>query len=365
MWATGSNGTRSLGLCGRAHPYRDNGVVRLCDRPRRSCYTLLIAVIALSAALGCGGGGGAAPAVTSTSGLKPGNLTLNASSLDFGSVALGSSNTSSLVLSNASGNGGPTITVSQITIAGAGFSDTSQVLPFSLPPGQTSSIALSFSPKVSGQASGTLSILVNGSSDPAAVPLTGTGLAPGQLALSPVNLDFGSVPVGSSQDQTSTLSAGAADVTVSSAAWNGEGFSLSGITFPVVIPAGQNLSFNVTFAPPVAGSFSGAVSFASDATNSPITGTFTGNAVQNGSAHSVSLSWQSSPSQVAGYNVYRGTQPGGPYTSRVNSSLLPGLSFTDANVQSGITYFYVATAVDASQTESVYSNEAAAIIPAP
>jgi|SRR5437870_567894 len=45
------------------------------------------------------------------------------------------------------------------------------------------------------------------------------------------------------------------------------------------------------------------------------------------------------------YNVYRGTQSGGPY-QRLNLSPQPDNSYTDATVQSGLTYFYVATAVD-------------------
>ncbi len=78
--------------------------------------------------------------------------------------------------------------------------------------------------------------------------------------------------------------------------------------------------------------------------------------------HSVSLSWNASTSQVDGYNVYRGTASGGPYT-KLNSSLLSGLAFTDSNVQSAATYFYVATAVDSNNVESGYSNLATAVIP--
>ena len=63
-----------------------------------------------------------------------------------------------------------------------------------------------------------------------------------------------------------------------------------------------------------------------------------------------------------GYNVYRGTQPGGPY-SKLNTSLLSGTTYTDANVQSGTTYYYVSTAVNSGNVESAYSNQATAAIP--
>ena len=63
-------------------------------------------------------------------------------------------------------------------------------------------------------------------------------------------------------------------------------------------------------------------------------------------AHSVFLSWDASSSQdVIGYNAYRGTNSGGPYT-KLNSSLIATTSYTDQTVQSGYTYYYVTTAVD-------------------
>jgi len=65
---------------------------------------------------------------------------------------------------------------------------------------------------------------------------------------------------------------------------------------------------------------------------------------------------------VAGYNVYRSTVSGSSY-AKMNGSPLGGVSYADSNVQSGQTYYYVATSVDASGTESVYSNEVSAIVP--
>jgi fibronectin type 3 domain-containing protein len=80
--------------------------------------------------------------------------------------------------------------------------------------------------------------------------------------------------------------------------------------------------------------------------------------------HSVSLGWTASTSTVAGYNVYRGSQSGGPYVA-VNSGLDASTSYTDTSVQAGQTYYYVVTAVDGSGNESVYSNQAQAVIPTP
>jgi hypothetical protein len=90
-----------------------------------------------------------------------------------------------------------------------------------------------------------------------------------------------------------------------------------------------------------------------------------GGTCQTDSAHSVSLSWTASvSSNVSGYNLYRGTTAGGPFT-KVNSTLIAATSYQDTTVQAGQAYYYVATAVDGSAIESAYSNQAPAVIPSP
>jgi fibronectin type 3 domain-containing protein len=76
----------------------------------------------------------------------------------------------------------------------------------------------------------------------------------------------------------------------------------------------------------------------------------------------VALSWNASTSQVAGYNVYSSTTVNGPY-NKLNSSLVSATSYTDLSVQSGYTYYYLATAVNSQGLESSYSNQATASIP--
>jgi hypothetical protein len=81
--------------------------------------------------------------------------------------------------------------------------------------------------------------------------------------------------------------------------------------------------------------------------------------------HSAALNWTASIStDVVGYNVYRGTVSGGPYT-KLTSSPEALTNYTDNTVVAGQTYYYVATAVDNTSSESVYSNEAQAVIPTP
>ncbi len=182
--------------------------------------------------------------------------------------------------------------------------------------------------------------------------------ATGQLGLSPTNMNFGTLTVGNSASQAGSLTATGTSITVSSASWNGAGYSLSGITFPVTLPAGQSIPFTVTFDPQTAGTSTGAVLFISNASNSPASESLTGSGV---SPHRVALSWSPSPSTVIGYNVYRGTQTGGPYT-RLNASVQAGTTYSDTTVLPGTTYFYVVTAVDSSSQESPFSNETMAVI---
>ena len=79
--------------------------------------------------------------------------------------------------------------------------------------------------------------------------------------------------------------------------------------------------------------------------------------------HTVSLSWKASTStNLKGYYVYRADVAGGAY-AKLNSSPVTATSFTDGSVASGRTYYYVTTAVNTSNVESTYSNQATAVVP--
>ena len=67
---------------------------------------------------------------------------------------------------------------------------------------------------------------------------------------------------------------------------------------------------------------------------------------------------------MAGYNVYRSTTSGSGYV-KLNSSLLTSSDYTDVNVSSETTYYYVVTAVDTGDLESVYSGEVSGALASP
>ena len=80
--------------------------------------------------------------------------------------------------------------------------------------------------------------------------------------------------------------------------------------------------------------------------------------------HTVTLTWMASTSSLSGYNVYRGTVSGGPYT-KINTALEAATSYVDNTVQPGTTYFYAVTSLDSSGLESAFSNQVMAVIPTP
>jgi hypothetical protein len=77
---------------------------------------------------------------------------------------------------------------------------------------------------------------------------------------------------------------------------------------------------------------------------------------------SVVLRWQASTTPNVKYNVYRGLSSG-IHPDRLNSTLLNETTFTDTNVVSGRTYWYVVRAVNAQGQESYESNQTSVTVP--
>ncbi len=293
----------------------------------------------------------------SGTGTAPGQLTANPASLAFGSAQTGSSVTLTDSLTNT---GGSSVTISQATATGTGFSISGLNAPLVLNPGASVTFSAVFAPQSAASLSGGIAVVSNASNSTLNVSLSGTGTAPGQLTLAPTALSFGNATVGTSVSQASSLSAAGASVTVSSASLSSAEFSLTGISLPVTIAAGQSVPVTMTFSPQTSGSASGVLSVGSNASNTA-TQSLSGVGVAP-TQHSVSLSWTDTNSGISGYNVYRGNASGGPYTE-INSGLDATTAYSDTSVVSGQTYYYVATAVNESGEESAYSNEAQGVVP--
>ena len=126
--------------------------------------------------------------------------------------------------------------------------------------------------------------------------------------------------------------------------------------------SGQYVTLAVSFNPSATGNASGMVSLSSNASSSPTNISLSGVGVS--ATHWVTMEWIASTSVVVGYNIYCISDSGVSWT-KLNSSPTPTTSYTDWDAQSGESYLFAVTAVDAANGESVFSNQVPAVIPSP
>lgn len=195
-------------------------------------------------------------------------------------------------------------------------------------------------------------------------PATLTVKAAGQLTTNTTNLNYGTVTLGSSKILPVTLTnMGGSSISISNVTLSGAGVTASGVSSGLILAAGSSAAMNVTFAPFASGNLTGTITIFSDATNSTVTISLLGSAVQPGS-HSVTLNLAANSSNVAGFNVYRSSISTGPY-SKLNSPLVTSTTYTDSTVLANHTYFYVGTSVDSAGNETAYSSQVSATVPGP
>jgi len=126
-------------------------------------------------------------------------------------------------------------------------------------------------------------------------------------------------------------------------------------------PSGNSRSALVAGSPTVAANYQFSISVKGHGGHTS-TVAYTLAIAQPPAEHVVDLSWNASGGDVIGYNVYRSTVHGGPY-SQINVSLVAATLFMDSTVVDGLTYYYVTTSVDPEGAQSSYSNEAQAQVP--
>jgi len=298
-----------------------------------------------------------------------GILTLNPTSINFGSVTVGQ--TSSVLLSTLTNTGNAPLTITSNPMSGADFSwgGKGTCNSNTLTPGASCTMSAKFTPTATGSRTGIITISSTASNSTLTLPLSGIGASAtsGTLAVSPATLALGSVVVGTTGTASGSLTAGGSSVTVSSVGSNNSAFTVEGLSLPVTIPAGNSTAFTVTFSPPASGAATAALTFTSNAQSSTTVETLTGTGTA-APVHSVNLSWSASTSSnISGYNIYRAAYASacGSY-SKINPLLNTGTLYTDSAVVDGSTYCYATTAVNTSNEESVYSNVVPNVkVPAP
>jgi hypothetical protein len=300
-----------------------------------------------------------------------GILTLNPTSISFGSVLVGQ--TSPVLFTTATNTGNASLTITSDSMSAGDFNwggkGTCNPNSETLAPGASCTYSAKFTPTATGTRTATIMIYSTASDSSVALPLSGIGTTAtaGTLGVSPATLALGSVVEGTSGTASGNLTAGGSSVIVSAVSSNNSAFTVGGLSLPVTIPAGNSAAFTVTFNPQTTGAVTAAFTFTSNAQSSTTVETLTG----TGTAvpvHAVNLSWgASASSNVLGYNIYRAAYASacGSF-SKINPLLNTGTLYTDSAVVDGATYCYATTAFNTSDEESGYSNVVSNVqVPAP
>jgi hypothetical protein len=200
-------------------------------------------------------------------------LTCAPSSLRFGSVLIGQTETQVVVLTNG---GETSVTVSAMSSTTTEFTLSGITLPLTLPPGQSTALNVTFAPIATGGTGGEATFTSNASNPNLQLQLAGAGVKSDPVTASPSIASFGNVAVGASSTLAATLTNHrSSNVTLSSVQTTGNGFSLSGPAFPITLGGGQSLTLSVTFAPQSAGASGGSVFVTGPGLVIPLTGTGT------------------------------------------------------------------------------------------
>ena len=198
-----------------------------------------------------------------------------------------------------------------------------------------------------------------GAASPVAAP-AGTAV----LTVSPASLSFGNQPVGTmSTAQSITLTnSGAGVVQISGIEITGPnpGDFVEANTCANSLGTGASCAVAVSFAPVAAGTIAAVLDVSTS--TSPNAQSVSISGIGN---HDVLLEWAASPTAgVSGYNVYRGTTPGGENPTPLNNGLVDATSYADETIVSGATYYYTVKAVGANGvSQSPASNETVATAP--
>ena len=188
--------------------------------------------------------------------VPPGQLTVTPTNVNFGSVNEGQSSTQTIQIENT---GGATIT-GNVSVGGSSFSI--QGNPFPLGPGQTAYVYATFSP-TTGPGTFTNSVVFTTDAGDVTVPVSGV-VPPGQITVTPTNVNFGIVSIGQSNTQPLQVYNSGGVAVTGNMSVTGSSFSIQGNPFP--LGPGQTAYVYATFSPTTGpGAFTGSAAFTTDA----------------------------------------------------------------------------------------------------
>ena len=209
-------------------------------------------------------------------------LTVNPSSISFGTVNVGQTQSASITLQNP---GLAPVALSGMQVADPAF-QLSPAQMATVPAGGSVAVKIVFAPTAAKSYSS--EIVVTSGNQKSSISVAGTGqqsVSQGSsgtpaLQLSATALQFGSVPIGTDAQQSLTLtSSGTAPLQVSALSAQGTAFSAQTPSLPVTLQPGQALTVPVKFGPKASGQETGRLVIASNAAQAP---SVTVNLVGNG-----------------------------------------------------------------------------------
>ena len=202
-------------------------------------------------------------------------VTLSATSLDFGTVAVDVPSSAQTVTITNIGSGNFSYNSASLSGANAAdFAITSNTCSTAVAPGGTCSVTLSFTPNAASSELASLALSQGGMTQ--TVSLTGTGAFP-TANLSENSLTFPGQPVGATSSAQTVTVTNTSTVTLNITAVSITGdFAVASNTCSASVAAGQSCTVSVAFSPTTTGTRTGTLSFTDNAASSPQTVTVTG-----------------------------------------------------------------------------------------
>lgn len=292
---------------------------------------------------------------------------LSPASLAFGSEPVGNAAAAqTITLTNG---GSAALSISSIVLTGTNPGDFAQTnnCGSSVAAGTHCTISVTFKPTATGARTASVTLTDNAAGSPQTVSLSGTGGTSGAtVSLSPSSLNFGNelVDVISLSQVVTLKNTGSVAVSIASIAFTGANATdfTQVSTCGATVAAGGTCTIAILFAPLASGARGASLAITDNASGSPQSVSLSGSGT-----HDVILTWTASlTSGVAGYNVYRGTTPGGESSTPLNSTPINSTTYADENVVAGASYYYVVTTVSLNNgAQSARSTETSAKVPSP
>jgi len=192
-------------------------------------------------------------------------MTIEHADISFGEVAVGAYKDTTLSITNT---GNDTLRISSFTSGNPSFSV--ETLITTIAPAGIEIFTLRFEPDAAGPVSTIFSVTSNSLTSPDTITVDGIGVLNPMISFAPVQLSFGSVPVGDEKDIVLTISnIGGLNLTVSAITSTHADFSALLQQFEV--PSGSSFDETIRFTPSTLGDRSGILLIESNAASSPDT----------------------------------------------------------------------------------------------